>query len=136
MRIDNEWSEVEVNRDVALIATDINIDVANIAKEEITENTWLGDSAASCHLYNDNEGMFDWKHINAPIKIGNGKALIRTKIGKLRQMIVQKDGTTVDVILTEVQYVPKLWVNLFSIGKALKNGFNIGNKGIKIFLTK
>jgi hypothetical protein len=35
-----------------------------------------------------------------------------------------------------VKYVPELWVNLFSIGKALKNGFNIGNKGIRIHLTK
>jgi hypothetical protein len=35
-----------------------------------------------------------------------------------------------------VKYVKDLWVNLFSIGKGLQNGFNIGNKGINIFLTK
>ena len=59
-----------------------------------------------------------------------------TKIGSLKRTIIQKDGTTVNVTLTEVKYVPELWINLFSIRKALKNGFNIGNKGVKIFLTK
>jgi hypothetical protein len=29
-----------------------------------------------------------------------------------------------------------LRVNLFSIGKGLQNGFNIGNKGLNIFLPK
>jgi hypothetical protein len=28
-----------------------------------------------------------------------------------------------------VQFVPELWINLFSIGKTLKNGFNISNYG-------
>jgi hypothetical protein len=97
MRVDHEWSKVEVTRDMALIATYINIDVTNIAKEATTKNTWLRDSAASCHLCDDDDGMFDWNHINVPIKIGNSKALIATKIGKLRRTIVQKDGTTVDV---------------------------------------
>jgi hypothetical protein len=50
--------------------------------------------------------------------------------------VVQENGLTQDIILTEVKYVPELWVNLFLIGKALKNGFNIGNEGIKIHLTK
>ena len=47
-----------------------------------------------------------------------------------------KDGTTEDVTLTDVKYVPGLWVNLFSIGQALKNGFSIGNKDVVITLTK
>ncbi len=59
-----------------------------------------------------------------------------TKIGKMRRTIIQKNGDTVDITLTEVKYLEDLWVNLFSIGKGLQNGFNIGNKGINIFLTK
>jgi hypothetical protein len=39
-------------------------------------------------------------------------------------------------VLQDVKYVPELWVNLFSINKALKNGFKIGNDGIVIHLTK
>jgi hypothetical protein len=32
------------------------------------------------------------------------------------------------VTLEDVKFVPDLWINLFSIGKALKNGFNLGNR--------
>jgi hypothetical protein len=35
-----------------------------------------------------------------------------------------------------VKYVPELWVNLFSIGKALAGGYKIGNKGMMLYLTK
>jgi hypothetical protein len=33
-------------------------------------------------------------------------------------------------------FAPELWVNLFSIKKALKNGFKIGNEEIIIHLSK
>jgi proteasome assembly chaperone (PAC2) family protein len=41
-----------------------------------------------------------------------------------------------DVVLKDVKYVPELWVNLFSIGKALAGGFKIGNKGMMLYLIK
>jgi hypothetical protein len=40
------------------------------------------------------------------------------------------------VRLKEVKYVPELWANLFSISKALKNGFNLSDKGLMINLKK
>jgi hypothetical protein len=40
------------------------------------------------------------------------------------------------VTLKEAKYVPELWVNLISISKALKNGFNLSNKGLIISLKK
>ena len=39
-------------------------------------------------------------------------------------------------MLQEVKFVPELWVKLFSISKALKNGFKIGNDDIIIHLSK
>jgi hypothetical protein len=35
-----------------------------------------------------------------------------------------------------VKFVPELWINLISIGKALKNGFNLSNDGGIINLSK
>jgi hypothetical protein len=35
-----------------------------------------------------------------------------------------------------VKYIPELWINLFSIGKALKNEFNLSNDGEIIKLSK
>jgi hypothetical protein len=118
---------------------DEDIALSNIDKEradKIGPNTWLADIGASCHLTNSDDGMFDVHVISSPVKIGNRKALTATEIGKMRRTIIQKNGDTVDITLTEVKYVEDLWVNLFSIGKGLQNGFNIGNKGINIFLMK
>jgi hypothetical protein len=38
-------------------------------------NTWIGDTGASCHLTNSDDGMYDVELIQSPIKIGNGKIL-------------------------------------------------------------
>jgi hypothetical protein len=58
------------------------------------------------------------------------------KVGSLKCHVIQLNGSSVDVTLEEVKYVPELWVNLFSISKALKNGFNLNNKGLMISLKK
>ena len=50
--------------------------------------------------------------------------------------VMQKDGTQQDMVLSQCNYVPELWVNLFSVGKALKNGYSLTNKGIIMSLSK
>jgi histone deacetylase 1/2 len=121
-------------RDVALMAYTPKSEWNT--KVSITKDTWLGDSAASTHMGHCDAGMFDVEVISSPVKIGNGKLLTATKIGKKRITAIQKDGSSIDMILEDYKFVPELWVNLFSISKALKRGWNIGNKGTNIFLTK
>jgi hypothetical protein len=58
------------------------------------------------------------------------------KVGSLKCHVIQLNGSSVNVTLKEVKYVPELWMNLFSISKALKNGFNLSNKGLMISLKK
>jgi hypothetical protein len=84
----------------------------------MNQNTWLGDSAASTHMGFSNEGMIDVEIINSPVRIGNGKALTATKIGKRHITIIQKDGSTQVAILSKYKCVPELWVNLFSISQS------------------
>jgi hypothetical protein len=57
-------------------------------------------------------------------------------MSKKRVEVIQKSGTSGTFVLTEVKYVPGIFVNLFSIGKALKNGFKISSKGCIISLRK
>jgi hypothetical protein len=47
-----------------------------------------------------------------------------------------ENGQKLIVTLENVKYVPELWINLFIIGKALKNGFNLSNNGEIIKLSK
>lgn len=51
-------------------------------KDVIGPNTWLGNTGASCHLTNDDEGMFEVTMIASPVKISSGKSMTATKIGK------------------------------------------------------
>jgi hypothetical protein len=50
--------------------------------------------------------------------------------------IIQINGSSIDMRLKEVKYIPELWLNLFSISKALKNGFDLRNKWFMISLKK
>ena len=99
-------------------------------------NVWIGDSGATCHMRSDTIGMYEMKEVNQEIRIGDGKGLQAKKIGKWKGYIEQVDGTTRKVILDEVVFVPGLCVNLFSLTKAMKNGYKIGNDEKVITLTK
>jgi hypothetical protein len=105
-------------------------------KNKISNDLWLGDSGASCHMTNSDEGMYNCRDIKSPIKIGDGRTLYATKIGMKKLVVIQKDGSTLDIILDECKYVPGLWINLFSITKAVGNKWNLSNKGQSIVLSK
>jgi len=108
--------------------------VFTLADDSPSPYLWLGDSGASCHMTAFDSGLFDWEPIRSPIRIGNGKTLTATKIGKIKLTVMQVDGTTLDVVLSDCKYVPGLCVNLFSLTKAMQNGWSISNKGVTIFL--
>jgi hypothetical protein len=59
-----------------------------------------------------------------------------TKVGDLKCKVIQLDGSSLDVTLYEVKYVPELWMNLFSLNKALKNGYTLSKKEMSICLSK
>ena len=100
-------------------------------------NIYIGDSGASCHMVNSDEGMFDCTDIDEYITVGNGGKVRATKIGKKKLTLKQKDGTTTSILMKNVKLVPDLApYNLFSITWALNNGFQLGNKGKIITLKK
>jgi hypothetical protein len=68
--------------------------------------------------------------------VGNDKKMLATKVGSLRHCVVQVDGSTLDIVISELKYLPDLCANLFSMNKALKNGFKLSNEGENISLTK
>lgn len=57
-------------------------------------------------------------------------------VGSQRRRVVQDNGSTFDIIINEVHYGQNLCANLFSINKAIKNGFNLRNDGTSICLTR
>jgi hypothetical protein len=57
------------------------------------------------------------------------------KIGNVKCEVAQINGEKFTVTLNDVKYVPSLCVNLFSLNKALKKGFEVSNYGMVISLT-
>jgi hypothetical protein len=82
------------------------------------------------------EGKLNLQDTDEKITVGNGKRMLAIKVGSLRCRVIQVDGSTLNIIISEVKYVPDLCANLFSMNKALRNGFKLSNEGKSISLTK
>ena len=76
-------------------------------------NTWIRDSEVSCHITNNDAGLFDIIDINKLIK-GSSKNMSAKKKGKLCFSIQQVDGTEWDHTLLPVKCCYKAGANLYS----------------------
>jgi hypothetical protein len=114
-----EWERLK--KDYAYASYDQVMNECAFSKANVMFNRsiWLGDTAASAHMGNTDEGMTDLIEVHEEIMIGNGKKIVVTKIGTLHRTAFQEDGTTLDIQLKGYKYAPQLHVNLFSITKAL-----------------
>ena len=113
-------------------------EVSFMAINESTKNSdlWIGDTGASTHMKNTLDGLYNLQKEEITVKIGNGLRLKSTTIGSLKGIVEQNDGTKINVVLNDVAYVPELTANLFSITKALQNGFKLSNEENIMILSK
>jgi len=103
---------------------------------KLNPHTFLADSVCSSHMGSCDAGMFDIKEEQCSVRIGDGKILTSTKVGKKRVTVVQKDGTMTDIVLSPFKHVPGLWVNLFALLLPLATGWLISNVGPVLTLKK
>ena len=85
----------------------------------LTQNTFIADSGATCHMRNSTSGMYDLEDDIQEITVGNSDVMLSKYRGKFRGTIIQQDGGYMDIVLNDVLFVPELWLNLISITKAL-----------------
>ena len=97
-----------------------------VSQDFLTDNIWIGDTGASCHMRSSLKGMYDLRKGKGGIKVGSGKVIPIKNIGSFRGEIVQKDGSRKKITLKNVHYVPKMYCNLFSITTAMDEGCTIG----------
>jgi hypothetical protein len=69
---------------------------------------WHGDSGASFHVVNTTFGTNDCNRLHSYLKIGNGKYMYLSRIGKKKIRIVQVNGSTIDLTLCDCIYVPEI----------------------------
>jgi hypothetical protein len=78
--------------------------------------------------------MYHCFDINEDIKVGDGNYIKATKMGEKHVLIRQPGGVLKGYVIYNCKYVPKLWINLFSITSALRCGWN--NKGYIMSINK
>jgi hypothetical protein len=105
-------------------------------ENNFSNDMWIFDSGARCHYFQSMEGLTDVKDIDETIKIGNSGAMQACKTGNLKCEVTQLDGRKFVVTLNNVKYVPEICSNLFSLNKALRNGFKFSNNDVIVSLTK
>jgi hypothetical protein len=67
-----------------------------------TNNSFIADSGATCHMRGSLEGMFDMKPNVTDILVGNNETMASVSKGQYKRIVLQKDGTTVDIVLQDV----------------------------------
>ena len=70
-------------------------------------------------MRNSLHGMYELTDWEIEVKVGNNATMKSQKIGKFRGLVTQINGTTSEIVMQDVLYVPELWVNLLSITKAI-----------------
>jgi hypothetical protein len=71
------------------------------------------------------------------VTVGNNETMYSQAKGSFKGTVHNTDGTSFPLILTDVLYVPNLWLNLFSITKAIRHdtvqlGSSHGNMALRI----
>ena len=94
----------------------------------VKKSTWLCDTGASTHMGPCTDGLIDAQPVDIDIKIGNKSYMKAMQCGKKKGTVVQKDGTTMNVVMDQYLVVPDLWVNLYALNSNLNKGWNLGNE--------
>ena len=79
-----------------------------------TKNTWIRDSGASCHITNNDTGLYDVTNVDESIQ-GSSCIIPVIKKRKLQVKVCQVDGTEQVHTLWPMKFCPKAGVNLFSL---------------------
>ena len=109
---------IAVDNELVLMA---NVDT----NHTLHDNIWIADTGASNHMTNSLKGMYDLKPNTKYITVGNGSRMQVTKTEKWRGTAIDNQGNKTKLTLTNVDYVPELMVNLFSLTDAMNKDFEL-----------
>ena len=132
-RSDESKGKKKNNSEVAEVVMVAIEDIQEISKEialfqnggkivqKFSHNCFIADSGSSSHMRYSLDGMSDLEPFIIEVKVGNSQVMKSEQRGTFRGTVVQNDNSIMNIVLKDVLYVPKLWVNLFSLTKAINN---------------
>ena len=98
-----------------------------MALSNLGKNIFISDSAATSHMTSNKLGVFNLIPINGSVMIGNGQSISCTHKGKL-DVICNHKECPIARETWDVKIVPQLNHDLFSITKALKEGWQMNGR--------
>jgi len=91
---------------------------------------------ASMHISNLEAILFKVRTIHEPVKIGDGKLVYATKVGKLWVVYVKNSREQVNFVLEKHSVYPRLLGKFFSLMATMSRGSHISNKESAIVIEK
>jgi hypothetical protein len=113
--------------DLGLTTLDLSYLAKGSISDKLTENTWLGDTGATCHMAVSTDGLYDTEEVSDRfIEVGGKKKIQVIAKGKKNIIIQQKTGEQVEITLSDVLIAPELGFNLISLTRAFSvSGFKL-----------
>jgi hypothetical protein len=127
------------NIEVLVCSTDEKLTFPYLMEMLNDPNIFVADSGATTHSTGHWKGLFETKNATEGQQVmgANGKTEKIKNIGKLRGTFCDKFGSKVIVItLDNVHYVPNQAINLFSLTKAMNNGWTVHGNDDGISISK
>ena len=90
------------------------------------KNTWIRDSGTSCHITNNDTGLYDIININKSVQ-GSSSIMPAMKKDKLLVIVLQVNGAEQIYTLWPVKFCPTAGANLFSLTCKLSQGNKISS---------
>jgi hypothetical protein len=102
-------------------------------------NVWIGDTGATQHMTAYRDCMMNIKRATSEdrVTVGNGNVEKTKEIGDLPGVICDQNGNKLTkTILKDVAIVPSSKYNLFSLTKAMKDGWELIGRKNRLTLKK
>lgn len=87
-------------------------------------DVWYIDSGAAFHMSNSRHSFDNFQELSDKVKVGNGSFVDVKGMGNINVLVYTGDEW-VKKHITNVRYVPELYVNLFSTGKVTDLGYTV-----------
>ena len=123
----NQATETRQERswpDEAAVLSDGEALVVGHALSVTSQDIWIIDSGATCHMCNNKSFFSEVSVLEKPqeVSLGDGHVLEATAEGTVPLQMLLPDGSTKKCSLKKVLWIPKLAYNLLSVSKATEAG--------------
>lgn len=101
--------------------------LAKVKGEELTQGIFLGDSATSSNMTNENLSMYNCKSGDGQITVRTGESAKTSIVGDIDVTVIRANEKEYDMTLTKVNYVPEIKVNLISWTRYMLEGWTLSS---------